>query len=285
MSRIAYVNGRYVPHRQAAVSIDDRGYQFADGVYEVIALIGGKFVDLEPHLDRLDRSLGALGIAWPMARAALSAVIGQVARRNGVRDGIVYLQIGRGVAPREHAFPRTARPSLVVTARAMAVGDPARNAAGVAVIGLPDLRWLRRDIKSISLLPNVLAKQQAREAGAYEAWLVDKDGKVTEGTSTNAWIVTRSGELRTHPADRAILHGITRRSLVELLRGQNVVLNETPFTLEEAKAAREAFLTSTTAGVVGVVRIDGVAIGDGSPGELTRALRARYFAHAAGEFA
>src|SRR5712692_3675828 len=190
MSRIAYVAGQYLPHRQAAVHIEDRGYQFADGVYEVIAVVGGHLVDEAPHLARLHRSLAELRIAPPMADAALKIVIREVVRRNGVDTGIVYIQVTRGVAPREHAFPKAAKPSLVVTARRSRPPDPRLGRAGIAVITIPDLRWQRCDIKSIALVPNVLGKQQAREAGAYEAWQVDRDGLVTEGTSTNAWIVT-----------------------------------------------------------------------------------------------
>jgi D-alanine transaminase len=192
MSRIAYVDGQYVPHRSAPVHIEDRGYQFADGVYEVMAVVGGHLADQEPHLARLARSLSELQIAPPLSDSALRIVIREVIRRNRVRDGIVYLQITRGVAPRDHAFPEAARPVLVVTSRSRRAADP--RVAAVAVITTPDLRWRHCDIKSVALLPNVLAKQQAREAGAYEAWLVDDAGHVTEGTSTNELYLAHAAE-------------------------------------------------------------------------------------------
>ncbi|MCW5731942.1 MAG: D-amino-acid transaminase [Alphaproteobacteria bacterium] len=284
MSRIAYVNGRYVPHRDAVVHVEDRGYQFADGVYEVSAVRDGVVIDMEPHLDRLERSLRELSISPPMSRAALAVVIREVVRRNRVRDGLFYLQITRGVARRDHAFPAAARPSVVVTARSV---DPARAEAmarqGVGVITVPDIRWERCDIKSVSLLPNVLAKQQARAAGAYEAWLVDEAGRVTEGSSTNAWIVDRDGALVTRSIDNAILSGITRAAVMELARLQQIRVVERSFTLDEAKSAREAFITSTTSYVLPVVSVDGVKIGNGQPGEVARRLRELYAGYMAGQ--
>ena len=210
MSRIAYVGGQYLPHRQAAVHIEDRGFQFADGVYEVIAVVGGYLVDEERHLVRLRRSLSELRIDMPMEERALKVVMREVIRRNGVVDGIVYVQVTRGVAPREHGFPRAAEPVLVVTARRKRTTDPRLSTQGVAVITIPDIRWQRCDIKSVALVANVLGKQQAREAGAYEAWQVDREGQVTEGTSTNAWIVTADNAVVTRAADHAILNGVTR---------------------------------------------------------------------------
>lgn len=275
MSRVAYVNGQYVPHRQAAVHVEDRGYQFADGVYEVIAVSNGAFVDEEAHYDRLDRSLSELSIDRAMGRLALRTVLREVVRRNRVRDGIVYLQITRGVAPRDHAFPHLALPSLVVTARSQAPKRAARE-SGIEVITVPDVRWKRRDIKSISLLPNVLAKQAAVEAGVYEAWMVDDDGSVTEGSATNAWIVTADKELVTRKADETILDGITRRTVRDLAVAEGYRFVERPFTVEEAQAAKEVFLTSTTSWVMPVVAIDGDSVGNGAPGELTRALQALY---------
>ncbi|MBL8668144.1 MAG: D-amino-acid transaminase [Rhodospirillales bacterium] len=273
MSRIAYVDGRYLPHRHAGVSVEDRGYQFADGVYEVIAVACGRLVDEEPHLDRLDRSLAAVRIPWPMSRAALKLAMREVIRRNRIGGfGAIYLQITRGVAPRNHAFPAGAKPVVVMTARSLPSFDLAAARRGVAVISAPDERWHRPDIKSVSLLPNVLAKQRAVEAGAYEAWLVDDDGRITEGTASNAWIVTADGALVTRCADRSILAGITRGSLLRLATGHGTPLTERPFSLDEAKQAREAFLTSTTSWVKAVVRIDGQTIGDGCAGPLTRRL-------------
>jgi D-alanine transaminase len=278
MSRIAYVNGRYVPHRDAVVHVEDRGYQFADGVYEVCEVHGGKLVDSTRHLDRLDRSLRELRMASPMGRGPLLAVLRETVSRNHVRNGFVYLQVTRGVARRDHPFPAAGtRPALVVTARSLDPEAGDRNAArGVGVITLPETRWARPDIKSVSLLPNVLAKQQAREAGAYEAWFVDRSGHVTEGSSTNAWIVTRDGRLVTHQADAAILRGITRTTLMDLLARRNLALEERPFTVAEAKEAAEAFITSATNLVMPVVAIDGRPVGDGQPGPVATSLRRAY---------
>jgi D-alanine transaminase len=282
MSRIAYVNGRYLPHRAATVHIEDRGYQFSDGVYEVIGIASGRIIDEEPHWDRLDRSLRELRIAWPMSRAALRLVVREVLRRNGVADGIVYIQVTRGVAPRDHAFPKNVAASLVVTARRSRPASRAAQARGVSIITIPDIRWKRCDIKAVALLPNVLGKQRAAESGAFEAWMVNDEGFVTEGTSTNAWIVTKNGELVTRQTDAAILPGITRASLAALMRDQGIRLVERPFTPDEAKAAQEAFVTSTTAYVTPVVKIDGQPVGDGKPGPVTRRLQEHYSAYAAG---
>src|SRR3954452_5565897 len=255
MSRIAYVAGQYLPHRQAAVHVEDRGYQFADGVYEVIAVAGGQLIEEAPHLARLHRSLSELRIAPPMEDAALRLVLREVIRCNGVETGIVYLQVTRGAAPRDHAFPKAAKPVLVATARRSRPPNPRLGQEGIAVITIPDIRWLRCDIKSVSLVPNVLGKQQAREAGAYEAWQVDRDGHVTEGTSTNAWIVTAAGEVITRAPDHAILKGVTRGAILDIMTREGYRLVERPFSVAEAKAAREAFLTSTTADLLPVVRI------------------------------
>ncbi|MET0866630.1 MAG: D-amino-acid transaminase [Pseudorhodoplanes sp.] len=275
MSRIAYVNGRYLPRAEAAVSFEDRGYLFADGVYEVCEVREGRLIDERRHMERLLRSLRELQIALPMALPSLSIVLHEVVRRNGVRDGIVYLQITRGVAKRDHAFPPPGtRPGIVVSASRI---DPAKTEAiaadGIAVITLPDNRWDRVDIKSIALLPNVLAKQAAKEQGAREAWFVADDGTITEGSSSNAWIVTRDGALVTRKADRAILRGITRTVLLDVLAAHNLILDERAFTVEEAQTAREAFITSASQTVMPVVRIDGRPVGNGAPGLVASALR------------
>jgi D-alanine transaminase len=281
VGRIAYVDGRYVPHRRAYVHVEDRGYQFADGVYEVIAVNRGRLIDEEPHLDRLARSLAELRLRWPMSREALRLVMREMIRRNRlVGLGSLYLQITRGVAARNHLFPVRAEPVLVMTARALPPFDRQAARQGVRVITLDDLRWRRPDIKSISLLPNVLAKQQAFEAGAYEAWLVDERGMITEGTTSNAWIVTAADELVTRAADRSILGGITRAAVLRIARQHRLRLVERPFTVEEAKAATEAFLTSTTSWVKPVVEIDDVPVGNGVVGPLTERLLALYAAHA-----
>jgi D-alanine transaminase len=282
MSRIAYVNGRYLPQQAAAVHVEDRGYQFSDGVYEVCEVRGGSIIDQRRHLARLKRSLDELRIDMPMSEAALATVMRECVRRNRVRDGIIYLQITRGVARRDHAFPPAGtRPSIVITAHGLDVVANERIAAdGVAVITVPDNRWQRVDIKSISLLPNVLAKQTARERGAKEAWFVDGDGNVTEGSSSNAWIVTKGGKVVTRPADHGILRGITRTVLIEVISAQGLQLEERPFTVEEAYGAREAFLTSASQIVMPVVRIDERAIGNGAPGSIATALRAEFHRHA-----
>jgi D-alanine transaminase len=281
MPRFAYVNGRYLPHRHAAVHIEDRGYQFADGVYEVIAVRGRHLVDIAPHLVRLGRSLGELGIPWPISEAGLCHVIGEVVRRNRVVDGMVYLQVTRGAAPREHAVPESAKPALVVTARPHSGPPPKLVAEGCAVITVPDIRWQRCDIKTIALIPNVLAKQQAREAGAFEALQVDGDGLVTEGAATNAWIVTGDGLLVTRPADHRILDGVTRRTVLAIAGVAGLDLEERPFSVDELASAAEAFLTATTTFVLPVVRVDGKPIGEGRPGPFTRRLMEAYTQFAA----
>jgi len=282
MSRIAYVNGRYLPLAQASVNIEDRGYQFSDGVYEVCEVRGGRLIDERRHMARLAFSLSELRIAMPMSEAALSAVLHEVVRRNRVRWGIVYLQIGRGVARRDHAFPPAGTaPSLVVTARNMdfaAAEAMAEN--GVAVVSVPESRWARVDIKSVSLLPNVLAKQAAREQGAREAWFVDSEGRVTEGSSSNAWIVTRDGKVVTRQADHGILKGITRTVVIAAIAGQGLKLEERAFTLKEAQEAREAFITSASQIVLPVVKIDGKPVGNGAPGLVATALRRDFHLHA-----
>ena len=276
MARYAYVNGRYVDHRQARVHVEDRGYQLADGVYEVVGVRDGRLIDEVPHIDRLDRSLRELRIGWPVSRAALSYIVRELMRRNRLRDGLVYIQVTRGVARRDHAFPTTPiKPALVLTTKntKRAEADPG---PGIAVKSQPDIRWERCDIKTVALLPNVLAKQAAREVGAYEAWLVDRDGRVTEGASTNAWIVTQDDELVTRQTDTGILAGITRLTLKSLAKDLQLKVVERPFTLAEAKRAKEAFISSATSYVTPVVKIDGEPVGDGKVGPTARRLREEY---------
>jgi D-alanine transaminase len=277
LSRIAYVNGRYVRHAEASVSIEDRGYQFADAVYEVWAVLDGRLADHQGHMDRLERSLAELRIPMPMSRAALDAVLHETVRRNHVAEGIVYLQVSRGVARRDHGFPSAVRPSVVVTARRVDfAAEAAKAAKGVAVVTRPENRWGRCDIKTVGLLPNVLAKQAAREAGAYEAWFVDADGYVTEGASTNAWIVDAQGRLRTRDTGANILRGITRANLMALARDLQMTVLEEPFTVEEARAASEAFLTAASAFVIPITAIDGKPVGSGAPGPVAARLRSLY---------
>jgi D-alanine transaminase len=278
MSRIAYVNGQYELMGAASVHIEDRGYQFADGVYEVCEIRGAKIVDFTKHMTRLQRSLRELRIAMPMALASLKIVVQEVVRRNRVRNGIVYLQVSRGVSRRDHAFPtHPVSPSVVVTARSINPQKGSDTAArGIKVITQPENRWPRVDIKSVSLLPNVLAKQAAKEQGAGEAWFVDRDGFVTEGSSTNAWIVTSDNRVITRSAETGILAGITRAVLIDVLAAMQLKLEERPFTPAEAAQAKEAFVTASSQIVMPVIAIDDKLIGDGKPGVMAKRLREEF---------
>ncbi len=277
MSKLAYVNGAYTPHRAAAIHIEDRGYQFSDGVYEVWAVANGRLCDSEGHLRRLARSLGELRIERPMDDRALLVVLAEIIRRNRIKNGLVYLQITRGVAPRDHGFPKDTPPSIVITAKSVNPKNAARAAKnGVAIISMKDERWARCDIKSISLLPNILAKQAARDKGGYEAWMVDEKGLVTEGSSSNAWIVTKDGVLVTRDLKANILSGITRAKVRELAAVHQLECEERPFSLAEAKEAAEAFITAATNVVIPVISLDGAPIGAGTPGPIARQLRDAY---------
>ncbi|MBW8908231.1 MAG: D-amino-acid transaminase [Mesorhizobium sp.] len=278
MPRIAYVNGRYVVHAQASVHIEDRGYQFADGVYEVCEVARGYIVDMPRHLARLKRSLKELSIAWPVSEGVLPMLLREVVRRNHVVNGLVYLQVTRGVASRDFVFPANARSALVITARKADPASAAKRAeTGIKVITVPENRWDRVDIKSTGLLPNVLAKQKAKEAGAQEAWFVDADGTVKEGGSSNAWIVTRDGVLVTRPAEHGILRGITRTTLFDVAAKLGLRIEERSFSVAEAKTAREAFISSATTIAMPVVEIDGAPVANGHPGSMTLSLRQAFF--------
>ncbi len=279
MSRIAYVNGAYRPITEPLIEVEDRGYQFADAIYEVWGVVGGRLLDNEGHFARLERSLKEIGMRRPMSDVALMAVLRETQRRNRLVEGLLYLQISRGVAPRDHAFPSAAvKPVVVVTAKHLDPAAAAKRAReGVAVITTPETRWARRDIKSVGLLPNVLAKQQARAAGAFEAWFVDAQGVVTEGTASNAWIVTQDGVIVTQPLTHDILHGVTRAALMRCAAERQMKVEERGFTVAEAKAAREAFMSSATNQAISVVRIDGAPVGSGAPGPIAGALRDAYF--------
>ena len=282
MSRIAYVNGRYLPLRQAMVHVEDRGYQFGDAVYEVCEVRQGRLIDERRHLGRLKRSLDELQIKLPMSPVALGIVLREVIARNRIGYGIVYLQVSRGVAQRDHAFPTPeVPPSVVVSARPLnARRNEALAAAGIAVVSVPDNRWGRVDIKTTGLLPNVLARQAAVAQGARDAWFVDKDGMVTEAASANAWIVTQAGRVVTRPADHGILKGITRTVLFDVIKAQGLSVEERAFALSEAYAAREAFVTAASQIVLPVVRIDGHAIGEVKPGPVATALRRAFHEYA-----
>jgi D-alanine transaminase len=282
VSRIAYVNGRFVAKTDAVVHIEDRGYQFADAVYEVWALFGGKLSDPEGHFARLERSLGELRIPMPMSRKALTVVLKETVRRNRVSEGLVYLQVSRGVATRDHAFPAAdTPPAIVITvSRVDREASEARARKGVAVVTTPENRWGRCDIKTVGLLPNAMAKQKAREVGAVEAWFVDDLGLVTEGASSNAWIVDRDGALRTRDTNANILRGVTRLSLLDVARQAGLKVEERPFTPQEALDAQEAFITGAGTLVLPVVLMDGKPIGSGKPGPVAARLRALYIEHA-----
>jgi D-alanine transaminase len=280
MSRIAYVDGVYQPIDMPGIHVEDRGYQFADGVYEVCAVHNTRLIDEDAHLDRLERSLAELGIAAPMSRAAMKIVVRETLTRNRIRNGIVYMQVTRGVATRDHNYPAGLKPVLVVTARHT---NPARRASvlrdGISVVTVPDQRWARCDIKSISLLPNVLARQTAKDKGVQEAWQVDADGLVTEGAATNAWIVDSAGILRTRPANGGILNGIVRQSIIGLLGELDLKFEERAFSVEEALAARECFSTASTLAVFPVISINGHNIGDGKPGAVALEIVNQYDQH------
>ena len=277
MSRIVYVNGAYVPEEEAKISVFDRGFLFADGVYEVTSVLEGKLVDFPGHLRRLHRSLGELDMPAPATDAEIEAIHRELVARNGVAEGMVYLQATRGAADRDFAYPADPVPSLVVFTQARALVDTPAARDGIRVIGVPDIRWARRDIKTVQLLAPSMCKMMARKAGKDDAWLVE-DGFVTEGTSNNAWIVTRDGTVVTRDLSEAILHGITRAAVIAYAREAQVRVEERRFTLDEAKGAAEAFVTAASAFVTPVVEIDGVAIGDGRPGPVTRRLRELYLA-------
>lgn len=275
---IAYVNGRYVPHAAAAVHIEDRGLQFADAVYEVFGVACDGILDEEGHLDRLERSLGELAMAMPVGRTPLKFLLRELARRNRVKNGLIYLQITRGSFRRDHPIPAAdIRPTMILTARNVdSEALTYRQQSGVRVISRPDDRWRRCDIKSTSLLPNVLAKTSARRDGAYEAWLVDHEGYVTEGSSTTAWIVDNQRRLITRQLSHAILPGVTRKVLMEVAREAQLDVVERRFTLEEARNAAEALISAATIGAMPVVMIDGSPVGGGIPGPVTRRIQELY---------
>jgi D-alanine transaminase len=282
VGRIAYVNGRYVRHAEACVHIEDRGYQLADAVYEVWAVFDGRLADAEGHFARLSRSLGELKIEEPMDRRALEIVLRETLRRNKVREGLLYLQVSRGVAPRDHAFPKSpVPPAVVITAKSIdRTSSEAKAGKGIGVVTLPENRWARCDIKSVGLLPNALARQAAAEAGAGEAWFVDDMGLVTEGAASNAWIIDGDGTLRTRDTNANILRGVTRYTLIDVIRESGMKVDERPFTVAEAQAAKEAFITGAGALITPVVAIDGKPVGNGTAGPVATRLRSLYIERA-----
>lgn len=283
MPRVAYVNGSYVPHHQATVHIEDRGFQFADGIYEVVACINGKMTDERGHLDRLERSLDELGIEMPVTRTTMSFIIREMVKRNKLKNANVYIQVTRGVAKRDFPFPADVPSSIILTARNFQFDDNKNVQNGVTAMTVPDIRWKRRDIKTTMLLAQVLAKQEAMDGGAYDAWMVDDEGFVTEASSSNAWIVTKEGKLVTRNASTSILRGVTRTAFEKICSDLQMKIEERPFTPEEAYQAQEAFNTSAVALVVPVIMLDGKKIGTGEPGPIARKLYAEYRAYANGE--
>ena len=285
MSRIAYVNGYYVSHLDAAVHVEDRGYQFADGIYEVCEIRDSNLIDVKGHLDRLERSANELDMTMALGRRQLEFVMSEVCARNKVRDGLIYLQMTRGVAPRNHIFPDKDTPSsIVLTARSTPqAASEAKAAHGVSVITVPDNRWERVDIKTTSLLPNVIAKQKAKDAGAFEAWFVDDDGQITEGASTNVWIVTHDNVLVTRDASKGILKGITREGVLMTAERLQLKVEERRFSVTEAQNAKEAFITAATTVVVPVVKIDGKTVGEGTPGEISQKVRTYFHKYTAAQ--
>jgi D-alanine transaminase len=279
MSRIVYVNGSYVPEEEAKVSVFDRAFLFGDGVYEVTAVLGGRPVDFDAHLARLDRSLKEIALAAPMSHEALRELHGEMIRRNGVDEGIVYLEITRGAAERDFAYPENATPTVVAFTQSRPLIANPYAATGVKAITIPDLRWKRRDIKSTAMLAQAMGKQAAKLNGAYEAWMVE-DGFVTEGTSSSSFILDAQGVIRTQPLGHHILPGVTRRAVLRLAALEGMSFEERPFSVAEALAAREAFMTAASAFVLPVVEIDGISIGDGRPGPVARSFRELYIEEA-----
>ncbi|HEX2447374.1 MAG TPA: D-amino-acid transaminase [Methyloceanibacter sp.] len=279
MSRTVYVNGSYVPEAEAKVSVFDRAFLFGDAVYEVTAVLDGKLVDFAPHLARLDRSLKEIALAAPLSHEDLRKLHEELVARNKVEEGMVYLEITRGAAERDFAYPESPQPNVIAFTQSKPLIANPYAETGVKVVTIPDLRWKRRDIKSTSMLAQAMGKQEAKSRGAYEAWMVE-DGRVTEGTSSSAFILDAQGVIRTQPLGHHILPGVTRRAVLRLAALEGASLEERPFSVAEALAAREAFMTAASAFVLPVVEIDSVAIGNGQPGPMARKFRALYIEEA-----
>ncbi len=278
MTRTVYVNGQYLPYARARVHAEDRGFQFGDAVYEVVEIKDGRLIDETRHMQRLERSLGELDIPLPMSEGAWRRVMRETMRRNRVRNGLVYLQVSRGAGPRDFLFAGVETPPTVVCLARTSPPDKQASAAarGIGVITMPEMRWTRCDIKTVMLLPASLAKEQAKKTGAQEAWFVDQNGKILEGGSSNAWIITQDDTAITRPADNAILRGVTRMTLIDLLAKEGIEIEERAFSRDEALVAKEAFITSATNLVMPVVRIDGQPVGEGVPGPVAGALRNKF---------
>lgn len=279
MSRTVFVNGEYLPEEKGKISIFDRAFLFGDAVYEVTAVLDGKLVDFAPHMTRLQRSLKELGMGNPMSIEAIEAMHREIAALNNLKEGLIYMQITRGVAERDFAYPDRAQQTIIAFTQEKQLANPPQAKTGVKIITIPDIRWRRRDIKSTAMLAQAMGKQAAKTAGAAEAWMVE-DGHVTEGTSCSAFIVTKDGKLITRPLSNDILPGVTRRAILRLAGDGDVKIEERLFTVDEARAAKEAFLTSASSFVMPVIEIDGTRIGDGKPGPITAKLRQLYLEEA-----
>ncbi len=276
MSRTVYVNGEFLPEEAAKVSVFDRGFLFADAVYEVTSVLDGKLLDFEAHTQRLERSLRELDMSPPCSKDQLLAIHRRLIEANHLSDGVIYLQVSRGVADRDFVFPVGATPTLVVfTQSKPGLANSPQSKAGIKVVSIPDLRWRRRDIKTVQLLYPSMGKMMAKAAGADDAWMVEQ-GVVTEGTANNAYIVTDGGKIVTRQLGTEILHGITRAAVLRLAAEVQMEIEERPFSIEEAKAAAEAFITSASTFVMPVIEIDGVTLGNGQPGPISKRLREIY---------
>ncbi len=279
MSRTVYVNGAFVAETDAKISVFDRGFLFADAVYEVSTVLDGKLVDNLAHMERLKRSLSELKMGSPVPVDDIPALMGELVTRNGVTEGMVYLQVSRGPADRDFVFPAEEKPSLVMFTQEKSVAVTPKSESGISVVTMPDVRWARRDIKTTQLLAQSIVKQEAANQGADDAWMVE-DGMITEGSSNNAFIITTDGVIVTRQLSNSILHGITRRVVLEIAEAEGLTVEQRPFTIEEVQAAAEAFSTSASSFVMPVVSIDGKTISQGVPGPITRKLRERYIAAA-----
>ena len=275
MSRIVYVNGEYLDEADAKVSVFDRGFLFADAVYEVSSVVAGKLIDNQGHLQRLSRSLGELNISAPASNEEITAIQRSLIEKNNLDQGLVYLQVTRGAADRDFTYPKDAKPSLVMFIQEKNLLQSPAAEKGISVITTPDIRWQRRDIKTVALLASCMAKMEAKKAGADDAWFVE-NGFITEGSSSNAYIVTKDGKIVTRHLGRQILAGITRKAVMKLAEQQQLVIEERPFSVDEALHAAEAFITSATTFVTPVISINGEKIGEGQPGPIARILRKFY---------
>jgi len=274
MNNTTYLNNKFVKHSNAKISIEDRGFLFADSIYELISVFNKKIIDTDQHLNRLRSSLNKVKIKYNFNKKKIKKIINKLIKLNNVINGYVYIQITRGVAERKHEFPKKYKPTTIIFTKNLNV-DKKIYKKGVKIITIPDLRWLRRDIKTTSLLPNVLSKQLAVEKNAFESWLID-NGNITEGSASNAWIIKSSNTIITHPANTKILKGVTRDTVIKILKKNNFNVKEKPFNLIEAKNAKEAFLTSSTLSVLPVVKIDNYNISNGKPGDITKKIMYLY---------